>query len=340
MRDDYGYARVSTVAGTIQSACPTGAGPRKRRNGSKRKRHKSIAAGCADTPSRKIDNGRLKLLVEMGTGAGKTRMTAAHPFTQSTRKREMTPNMYITAFDAIARNVREFICLLIERIDNRRARESADRDERWSGLIEAARDLESLVVHHRELIKHATASVIEAGDLATTAQLVRQLVYNDSLPDGYSRLKGAIKQYSEMHGFSQAAKDLMRNLLGRTRSFQLAAFMIPPGEDDPDAWKGPPPSVLNMNAMESAVTITTLLNNPDKSKRSDGGLSGFVLDRLGGIYQGADNPIANVSFEDPNEVTAIVKLYCESWLQNVRSQLNYGRGVHSLVAALQAEAKN
>lgn len=259
---------------------------------------------------------------------------------QFDEERQMKPD-YIGAFDVIARNVREFIVLGIERRDKMRAREDANRDERWNGLIEAARDLESLVIHHRELIKKATAPIIEAGDLAATVQLVKVLVGEDSLPDGYNHLKGAIKQYSEMQGFSTTATDLMGNLLGRTRSFQLAAFMIPPGEDDPDEWKRPP-SVINMSAMESALEITRLLNNPDnpdKLKTKDA-LSDFVLARLGRIYQGADNVIGNVSFEEPDEIIAVVKLYCEAWLQNVRSQINYGRGVHSLVAALEAEAKN
>jgi hypothetical protein len=208
-------------------------------------------------------------------------------------------------------------------------------------LLEAARDLGSLVIHHRELIKNATAPIIEAGDLKTTVELVRKLVNDDSLPDGYNHLKGAIKQYSEMQGFPTTATDLMKNLLGRTRSFQLAAFMVPAGEDDPDEWKeNRPPSVINMHAMESALTITELLDDPQRPKINVDGLSDFVLSRLGRIYQGADNPIGNVSFEESYEVIAVVKLYCETWLQNVRSQINYGRGVHSLVAALEAEAKN
>ncbi len=87
-----------------------------------------------------------------------------------------------------------------------------------------------------------------------------------------------------------------------------------------------------MHAMESALTITELMDDPDVPKINVEGLSDFVVARLGRIYQGADNPIGNVSFEEPDEVIALVKLYCEAWLQNVRSQINYGRGVHSLVA--------
>ncbi len=47
----------------------------------------------------------------------------------------MTPD-YVGAFDVIARNVREFIVLFIERRDKRRAREDANREERWNGLIQ------------------------------------------------------------------------------------------------------------------------------------------------------------------------------------------------------------
>jgi hypothetical protein len=271
-----------------------------------------------------IDGGGVQAAHRNAAGIGGPETPMAIVYTMA-GKREMTPDPFTSAFESIARSLRDFIVLVNERVDKRRAREDASRDERWGGLIEAARDLESLVTHHRELIKRATAPIIEAGDLATTAQLVKQLVDNDSLPDGYGHLKGAIKQYSEMQGFSESAKDLMRNLLGRTRSFQLAAFMISPGEDDPDKWKkGCPPSVLSMNAIDSAVAITQRLKNPEASKRNDGGLSDFVLSRLGRIYQGADNPISNVSFEEPNEVIEVVKLYCESWLQNVRSQINYG----------------
>jgi hypothetical protein len=261
----------------------------------------------------------------------------------------MTPDMYIAAFNSAAQNLRDFVVLFGERGAKRRARKDANREERWDGVIEAATDLEALVIHHRELIKTAIAPIIETGDLAGSTYLIDQLVNNDNLPDSYGHLKGAIRQYAQMSGFTEPAKCLMTNLLGRVRLFQFAAFLIPGDykfEDDhaSDALgKGALPSGNKLQAIYGAGKVFELLGKADKTAKDQNdiwGYSSYVLKELAGVPQEQYDPTVRLGFETQDDVVGTVKLFCEQWLQNVRAQINIGRGVHSWVASLVAESHN
>jgi len=259
----------------------------------------------------------------------------------------MTPDMYINAFNETAKSFHDFATIIVEWIDKRRERKEENREARWNGLVEAADKTRKLVIHHRDMIRKAADPILDSGDIICAAQLIDNVVNDDKLPDSYGYLKGAIRQYRQMTAFSKESRELMGNLLGRVRAFQMAAFMIPPqfdlstAENTTDTLgKGPLPSGNKLDAIRKAVELVELLKKPERDAGYVWGYSGHVLSELAGISESQYNVTPNLGFETPEEVTDFVRLFVENWLQNVRLQINLGRGVHAWVAAIEAQRHN
>ncbi len=261
----------------------------------------------------------------------------------------MTPEMYVTAFNETAKTFHDFAAMIVEWEDRRRERKEDSREARWNGLVDAADKTRKLVIHHRDMIKKAAEPILNSGDLSCFVQLAGDVINDDSLPDSYSYLKGAIRQYSTMEAFSKESRELMKRLLGRVRAFQLAAFLIPPEYDlsikdeATDTYgKGNLPSGQKLAVILTAAELVEMLKKPENERKAGHiwGLSGYVLGELAGIRESSFNPMPNLGFETPEEVVALVRLFAENWLQNVRLQIDLGRGVQHWVAALEAQRHN
>lgn len=261
----------------------------------------------------------------------------------------MSPETYVAAFNDTAKTFHDFAAMIIEWVERRREHKEESRDARWDGLLETTDKTRELVTHHRDMIKKAADPILKSGDLSCFVQLAGDVINDDSLPDSYSYLKGAIRQYSTMEVFSKESRDLMENLLGRVRAFQLAAFLIPPEYDismrdeATDAFgKGNLPSGQKLAVILTAAELVEMLKKPENERKAGHiwGLSGYVLRELAGIKESSFNPTPNLGFETPEEVVALVKLFAENWLHCVRLQIDLGRGVQHWVAALEAQRHN
>jgi len=240
----------------------------------------------------------------------------------------LTPGPYIEAFDKLNREVRGTIDAYLNRKD-------AKQEKHWDGLMSAVETLKKLVLQHLDAIKTVADPLLEHNDLAATAANLRTLVNNDDFPMGYDLLRGKINHCSQMKAFSEPARTLMLGLLQRLRDFQLAAFMI-----DPDTWrKGEIPSVVVLHAFDHAVTLLPLLkkqvNSPDEIKTIKN-LGSWVSEQFAGI-PAIQDPRTGRVFENPEQLEALAKTWCRSWVQAVRASLILGDGVMSKIGGLEAQ---
>ncbi len=241
----------------------------------------------------------------------------------------VTPGFYIDGLDKIIQNVRGLIDAHLNRKD-------AKQEKHWDVLMAAVETLKKLVLQHLDAIKFATGPLLEHDDLVGTAKNLQTLVNNDDFPMGYDHLRGEIKHCSQMKAFSEAARTLMLELLQRLRAFQLAAFMI-----DPDTWrKGELPSVLVLYAFDHAVTLLPLLKkdakSPDDIKKINE-LGSWVSGQFAGSSEIHQDPKAGPVFENPEQLEALAKTWCRSWVQQVKAPLILGDGVMSKIGGLEAQ---
>jgi hypothetical protein len=241
----------------------------------------------------------------------------------------LTPDFYIGALDKVIEKVRGTIGAYVNRRDSK-------QEQHWDVLMAAVDTLKKLVLQHFEAIKFVSDPLLEHNDLVGTAKNLRTLVYNDDFPMGYDLLRGKIKHCSQMKAFSEAARSLMLELLQRLRAFQLEAFMI-----DPHAWKkGDLPSVLVLYAFDHALTLLPLLEKQEKSAndiKTINELGSWISGQFAGTPEVYRDPSAGPVFENPEQLVALAKAWCRSWVQQVRVPLILGDGVMSKIGALEAQ---
>jgi len=218
--------------------------------------------------------------------------------------------------------------------DDRVKRRDARQDQHWENLATQLTVIKSLVPQHLDAIKIVRNSLTDHRDLKTAADALRKLVENDDLPLGYDLARGTVKQLANMKAFSESARDLMNEMLGRLRDFQVAAFIIDPRTE------------VRLNsfeilaAFENAVTLLSLIEKQQKTPEDIKlivGLGSHVRQQLGQIEVGLLDPSSQTPFETTDEVVKLATAWCNSWLEKVRAPLVSGKGVMATIGALEAQ---
>ena len=195
--------------------------------------------------------------------------------------------------------------------------------ESWDSLLETASTLQELLPQHEAAIRAVVSPVIYDGDLSATCKRYRELTESASVfSSAYEDAQGMFGVGRRFKQFEQGSgKNHLSLVSHRLGAFQFAAFCL--------QWRSEDIVNLLYEAHELQEQLTKGPSNDgaggEVASQQERVRESFKINAFPALRSDRDKAEGDMGpFETPDQVVALVRAWCSTWLDRISTVLYRG----------------